>query len=131
KAAAGSIGRIAAVEIESAVLAALKTHQQQKGTDSALACIETLERVVVARDQLLLTTANTPDRDSWEIRIAWATKPKDSATSVEGNGTSEVARNEGLIQSIVRAHAWVQCLQGGAYDSIEQLAQASRIHPKV
>ena len=131
KAAAGSIGRIAAVEIESAVLAALKTHQQQKGSDSTFACIETLERVVVARDQLLLTTANTPDGDSREIRIAWATKPKDSATAVEGSGTSEVAHNEGLIQSIVRAHAWVQCLQGGAYDSIEQLAEASRIHPKV
>jgi hypothetical protein len=25
----------------------------------------------------------------------------------------------------------VQCLQGGAYDSIERLAEANRIHPKV
>jgi site-specific DNA recombinase len=131
KAAAGSIRRVAAAEIESAVLAALKVHQQQKVSDSAFACIETLERVVVARDQLLLTTANTPDRDSREIRIAWTTKPKDSATAVEGNGTSEVTHNEGLIQSIVRAHVWVQCLQGGAHDSVEQLAEANHLHPKV
>jgi DNA invertase Pin-like site-specific DNA recombinase len=130
KAAAGSIGRIAAAEIESAVLAALKTHEHA-GADSALAPIETLERVVVAPDQLVLTTAQNPDRDSREIKIAWAAKPKYSATTVEGSGTLEVAHTEGLIQAIVRAHVWLQCLQGGAYDSIEQLAEANGIHPKV
>jgi DNA invertase Pin-like site-specific DNA recombinase len=130
KAAAGSIGRIAAAEIETAVLAALK-HQQQKGFDSAFAPIETLERVIVSCDQLLLTTSNTTDRDSREIRIAWATRSKDSVTTVEGSGTSEAAHDEVLIQSIVRAHAWVRCLQGDTYHSIEQLAEASRIHPKV
>jgi DNA invertase Pin-like site-specific DNA recombinase len=131
KAAAGSIGRIAAAEIESAVLAALKTHQQQKGSDTTTAPIETLERVVVAHDRLLLTTANTPDRDSREIRIAWSRKAKDSANAVESSRASEVAHNEGLTQSIVRAHVWVHCLQDGACDSIEQLAEANRLHPKV
>ena len=48
-----------------------------------------------------------------------------------GNGASEVAHNEGLIQSIVRAHVWMRSLREGAYESIEQLAEANRIHPKV
>jgi site-specific DNA recombinase len=131
KAEAGSVGRIAAAEIESAVLAALKTHQLQERSDCASDPIETLERVVVARDRLLLTTVNIPGGDSRETSVTWSIKPKQSTATVEGSGTSEVAHNEGLIQSIVRAHVWVQCLLGGAYDSVEQLAEASHIHPKV
>jgi site-specific DNA recombinase len=50
---------------------------------------------------------------------------------MEDGNAPEVARNESLIQSIVRAHAWVHCLQEGAYESIEQLAEANRLHPKV
>jgi site-specific DNA recombinase len=131
KAEAGSVERIAAAEIESAVLTALKTHQQQNGSDSASVPIETLERVVVARDRLLVTTANTPDRDSREIRIAWSTKARDSAITVETSRASEVAHNESLIQSIVRAHVWLHCLQDGAHESVEQLADANGLHPKV
>src|SRR5439155_18524613 len=53
-----------------------------------------------------------------------------AGTVEDGNGP-EVARNESLIQTIIRAHAWVHCLQEGAYESIEQLAEANRLHPKV
>src|SRR6202166_4777785 len=71
KAAAGSIGRIAAVEIESAVLAALKTHQQQKGSDAPLG-IEQIRRVVVARGRLLIQLTGGPNEDGppQEIRIS-------------------------------------------------------------
>ncbi|MEI9924342.1 MAG: hypothetical protein WDN50_13165 [Bradyrhizobium sp.] len=50
---------------------------------------------------------------------------------LENDGGSETIRNEGLIQTIVRAHVWVQCLQDGTYGSIKQLAEASHLHPKV
>ena len=50
---------------------------------------------------------------------------------VEGNDESESAHNESLIQSIVRAHGWMRSLQDGAYGSIEQLAEANGLHPKV
>jgi site-specific DNA recombinase len=32
---------------------------------------------------------------------------------------------------MVRAHGWVRSLQDGTYQSIEQLAEASGLHPKV
>jgi site-specific DNA recombinase len=134
KADVGSAGRVPAAEIESAVLAALKTHQQQQGqSDSAPASIGDVERVVIARDYLLITTASAADGDgeNQEFRIAWSTKAKDAAAAVEDNVAPEVARNESLIQSIVRAHAWVDGLRDGAYESIEQLAEANRLHPKV
>jgi site-specific DNA recombinase len=133
KADVGSVGRIPAAEIESTVLAALKTLQQQVQSDSAPASIGDVDRVVIARDQLLITTAATADGDgpNQEFRIAWSTKAKDAAAAMEDDGVPEVARNESLIQSIVRAHAWVDCLRDGAYESIEQLAEENRLHPKV
>ena len=48
---------------------------------------------------------------------------------VESDG--EAAHNEGLIQSVVRSRAWIQSLQDGAYESIEILAEAIGLHPKV
>jgi site-specific DNA recombinase len=134
KADVGSVGRVPAAEIESAVLAALQTHHQQQGqSDGAPASIGDVQRIVIARDHLLITTAGTADGDgtNQEFRIAWSTKAKDAAAAMEDNGVPEVARNESLIQSIVRAHAWVDCLRDGTYESIEQVAEANRVHPKV
>jgi site-specific DNA recombinase len=130
KAAAGSIGRVAAVEIEDAVRAAHKAHQQKDGFDNPLS-IEQIERVVIARDRLLITAADTPDVVSREIRVAWSAKVKDTATITESDDVPDIARNDVLIQSIVRAHAWVHGLRDGAYGTIEQLAEANGLHPKV
>jgi hypothetical protein len=92
-----------------------------------------LVRVVVARDQLLITTAGTRSEDSTtkEIGIVWTTKTRDPAAKVEANAVPEGAHNEGLIQSIVRAHAWMHSLQEDTHKSIETLAEANRLHPKV
>lgn len=49
---------------------------------------------------------------------------------MEGNTMPRDAHNEGLIQSVVRSHAWMKSLQDGKYETIEQLAQANGLHPK-
>jgi site-specific DNA recombinase len=133
KADVGSVGRVPAAEIESTVLAALKTRQQHGQSDSAPASIGDVDRVVIARDHVLITTAGAADRDgaNQEFRIAWSTKTKDAAVAMEDNGVPEAARNESLIQSIVRAHTWMHGLREGTYDSIERLAEANGLHPKV
>jgi site-specific DNA recombinase len=133
KEASGSVSRIAATEIESAVLAALEADRKGRKSDNGLAAIEMLERVVVGRDQLQIKVAAGADADAagQEIRIARSTETRGTSTLLEGNSGSEGARNEGLIQSIVRAHVWVRNLQDGTYDSIEALAEANHLHPKV
>jgi site-specific DNA recombinase len=132
KAAAGSVGRVAAAEIEPVVLAALKTHQHGGSSDGPFAPIGTLQRVVLARDRLLITTVDTANGGGpTETTVGWAIKPKDAATAVEANDRSEATRNDALIQSIARAHAWVHCLREGVYGTIEQLAEANGLHPKV
>jgi DNA invertase Pin-like site-specific DNA recombinase len=130
KAAAGSVSRIPAAEIESAVLAALQPYQ---GRDGSANPVEMLEHVVVAHDQIHITIAGAADGDRApaKIKIAWSIKARDTATVVEGNDRSESAHNESLIQSIVRAHGWIHSLQDGTYESIEQLAEASSLHSKV
>ena len=131
KAAAGSISRMPAAEIENAVSAALRPLQTRDGSlDNP---IEMLERAVVSRDHILMTIAGTADGDgpSQKLKIARSIKAKDVATVVEGANEPESAHNEGLIQSIVRAHGWMRSLQDGAHQSIEQLAEANGLHPKV
>jgi site-specific DNA recombinase len=131
KAAAGSVSRAPAAEIERAILAALQPQQGRDG--SAANPVEMLQRVVITRDHLLITIAGAADCDGppQKIKIAWSIKATDTATVVEGNDGSESAHNESLIQSIVRAHGWMRSLHDGAYGSIEELAKASGLHPKV
>jgi DNA invertase Pin-like site-specific DNA recombinase len=127
KAAAGSVARVAAAEIEDAVLAALKTQQQAADACDA---IYVLERVVVARSRLLITMASG-DLPRQQIVIPWTAQQKNARSTIEGDGSPKDARNESLIQSVVRAHAWMHLLQDGTYGSIEELGDANNIHPKV
>jgi hypothetical protein len=48
----------------------------------------------------------------------------DSTATVEGNGEPG-AHNKGLIQSVVRAHVWIELLREGTHVSIEKLAEAT------
>jgi site-specific DNA recombinase len=66
-----------------------------------------------------------------EIKVAWSTKTKVSAPVLESDGTPDGSHNEALLQSIVRAHVWLHSLREGTYESIENLADANRMHPKV
>jgi len=50
---------------------------------------------------------------------------------VKNHQESDSAPNEGLVQSVVRAHAWMHSLRDGSYKSIESLAEANQLHPKV
>jgi site-specific DNA recombinase len=134
KAAAGSVARIAAAEIESAVLAALKSRQARGECDGRANPIEMLERVVVAPDRFVLTITDSGNAcnpvGTIETRIAWSTKVKDSANILKGDAADGV-HNGGLIQSIVRAHVWLRSLRDGTHESVEALAEAIHLHPKV
>ena len=50
---------------------------------------------------------------------------------MENGSENDASHNEGLIQSVVRAHAWKRALLDGKHDSVEMLAEANRLHPKV
>jgi site-specific DNA recombinase len=52
-------------------------------------------------------------------------------TEKNENCRAAIQVSHGLIQSIVRAHGWIHSLQDGTYGSIEELAEATGLHPKV
>jgi hypothetical protein len=123
---AGSVARVSAAEIEGAVLAGL---EQMPATEGAPTSIEEIERVVIAPDRLVLTKVGSSDDDGLnrEFKIEWSMKPRDAVPEVKNHQESESAPNEGLVQSVVRAHAWMHALRDGSYKSIEFLAEANRL----
>jgi site-specific DNA recombinase len=131
----GSVGRVSAAEIESAVLTAVQPHQGREEANNGLDPFGVVERVVVSRDQLMLTIAGSHGSNMegvpGDIKIRWSTKAKDAAATVQSDGAPDGSHNEALIQSIVRAHVWMHSLREGTYESIEDLADANRMHPKV
>jgi site-specific DNA recombinase len=130
----GSVGRVPAAEIERAVLTVLEANRKEGASDNTHDPIWKVERIVVARNQLEVRIhAGAADGGdiAQEIRSAWSPEARDPAAVVEGNAGSEGARNENLVQSVVRAHAWVHCLHNRTYESVEALAEADRLHPKV
>lgn len=50
---------------------------------------------------------------------------------METEGESVGANNEVLVRAIVRAHAWKLSLLRGAHGSVEKLAEADGLHPKI
>ena len=133
KTEAGSVGRVPAIEIERTVIGALKARGPKEDSDYGPVSIGSLERVVVTSDELIITIASTARGDgaTQEIRVAWTSKPKGVASVVECKSATESSPNQSLIQSIVRAHVWTQRLRDGTFESIEALAEANRLHPKV
>lgn len=130
KAGAGSVGRVSAAQVENAVLSALASQQQAGSFDDAPLDIERVQRIVIARDHLLIGLSGSEEDDSKrKIRIPWSSQPTNNAV-VRENAPDGV-RNEGLIQAIVRANAWLQQLADGKHQSVEELAEANSIHPKV
>jgi site-specific DNA recombinase len=128
KAQAGSVGRIPATEIETIILTALKSHQGREEANNGHDPFAVVERVVVARDHLLLTIASSDATDlngaTPEIRITWSPKMAGQLPAVGSDDVQQGTHNEVLVQSVVRAHAWVQSFRDGTYESVEILAEA-------
>ena len=66
-----------------------------------------------------------------EIGIAWSPKTADPVPAIRSDDVQLGTHNEVLVQSVVRAHSWVRSLRDGRYQSVENLAEANCLHPKV
>jgi hypothetical protein len=63
------------------------------------------------------------------FEIPWIPNAKPDVTRIE---LTEIGRpDQKLVQSVVRAHAWVRELSNGTHRSIESLAAAIKLSPKV
>ena len=62
------------------------------------------------------------------LEIPWTPKPKGAAQVIS---PSVAMIDQKLVKSIIRAHAWLDDLFSGRQASIEDLAAAADLHPKV
>jgi DNA invertase Pin-like site-specific DNA recombinase len=134
----GSVGRVSAQEVEDAVVAAVREQIDARGQKSldGLDPIQSIQRVTIARDQVQITFhpsdgSFNAEGKSTEIKIPWRSKSAATVATAQINGEVDAAPNEALAQSIVRAHVWLQSLRDGTHQSIDTLADANGLHPKV
>ncbi|MBR1153969.1 recombinase family protein [Bradyrhizobium sp. JYMT SZCCT0428] len=120
---AGSVTRISAPEIEGLIETALSENLQLP-RDKLLEQAETIT-VSNSRIRLVLNPSKGKRRS---IDIPWNPKPKGST---EVNTPPAAKIDEKLVKSIIRAHAWLEDLSSGRQASIEALAAATDLHPKV
>jgi DNA invertase Pin-like site-specific DNA recombinase len=123
KAKAGSITRISAPEIEGLVEAAL-SERLEAPRDEMLAQVE---RITVSEGRVHLVL-NQPKGKRGSIEIPWTTKAKGTA---QVSAPPETKVDQKLVKSIIRAHAWLDALSSGRHASIESLATAAELHPKI
>ena len=92
--------------------------------------VKRIERVVIGKSLVRITVKSEDQADSSSansLEIPWD-PTKACRTHVP---PSDGAPDQKLLQAIVRAHAWLADLQSGRFSTIEELATAAKIHPKV
>jgi site-specific DNA recombinase len=128
---AGSVRRISAPEIEGMVENAARRYsgEQDVSTEN---WTDRIERVVITRTSIQVSFRINDAIDSSSAQttdIPWT--PKDTHQARVSSPPPDGQPDQKLLQSIVRAHAWLTDLSNGRYTSVEDLAEAAHLHPKV
>ena len=130
KDAAGSVARVAAQEIECAVENAIRQNLKRQDL-SKDAIVNSVESVVVQANHIVIGL-NSGDREgvsTLTFELPWARERPNRADV--SPSVSDRKPDQKFLQAVVRAHAWLTELISGRYGSVEELAKAMRIHPKV
>ena len=102
---------------------------QQIGLTTRQLIDEFVARVAVRSNQLTITlkTISAP------IELPWTPLKKRDLAQIEQDPANEDRRapNPQLVQALVHAHVSVESLYDGTYASVEDLARAAGLHPKV
>lgn len=132
KAAAGSVSRVAAQQIEDLVIAKLKEQLQfGPGTPVDVVC-DSLERVTMSTEVTTVIArapGSPPDALTLTIEIPW--QPPSRNKSILPPDDDATQSDPKLLHALVRAHAWLQALIANQYTSVEALAQSVGLHPKI
>jgi site-specific DNA recombinase len=128
-----SVRRVSAPEIETLIETAIRESlgQDEQLTD-ANSLFERIERVTLKPtciEVIADVSKNTRITDVRTLEIPWMPEAKPDAIGIE---LTEIGKpDQKLVQSIVRAHAWLRRLSNGTHSSIESLAAAVKLNPKV
>ncbi|MCX7309512.1 MAG: recombinase family protein [Afipia sp.] len=131
KTEAGSLSRISAIDLEGAVLKAVRASQPIDAQLSDAALIEPgIERVIVSKTKIVIRLQASPDVEKPELTIPWSV-PASSLVSIEHPYAGNREPDPKLVRALARAHARVQDLTSGRFKTIEALAMSEKTHPKM
>lgn len=129
KDAAGSVTRVPAKEIEGTILAELRKLNPSTDARSDHALIDTVERVTIHRDGLLLFTGpNDGRKPSKPKEVMWSKAQPSKAVVAAVPDRAEIDLQ---TAQLIRAKAWLELLTSGQQESVEHLARFVHLHPKV
>jgi DNA invertase Pin-like site-specific DNA recombinase len=132
KDAAGSVTRISAQEIEKIVEDSILERINGAGTPASReSVLERVERAAVKARSIEVTAMTGDEADSAmkTFEIPWSPTDKTASAQI---GQDQIGKpDQKLLQSIVRARAWLHELSTRKHTSIESLAAAAKLHPKV
>ena len=128
KSQAGSIARIAARELETKVLGAVR-ERVDIGNESSTQreLLERfVERVALKAESVMIRLKDQSPPIALPLMV---TKPG-AAVHIENN-SDRIRPDPQLVHAVVRSHIWLKWLRDGTYETIEELAQNIKLHPKV
>ncbi len=139
---AGTVGRVSAISIETAVAATLRNALKaaQDTADADLLqhhliraelktdCIA-LRFARAAMDQAADASHHENAEQPETLQVAWQAK-NGPASPQPDNADKLQQPNQATLQAITRAHRWIHALSTGEFDSIEALAENIQLHPR-
>ncbi|QIG98088.1 recombinase family protein [Bradyrhizobium sp. 6(2017)] len=123
---AGSVTRVSAPEIEALVEQAIRERLPNKDMP-VNAIMSLIDRAVIRDGSLDLTFVEESSIEA--IKIPWTKRQAGSTHIVPGSSAKEP--DQKVLQSLARVHAWQRDLASGRFASVEDLAVAAGLHPKV
>lgn len=131
KSEVGSLARISATELESAVVTAVRDNNPDAVQLSATEVIETgVERVTVSKNKIVVAISLQSTVDARELAISWETFPKNT-TTIKHRDADDRKPDQKFVGALARAHTRMRKLLDGRVESLESLAKAEGIHPKM
>jgi site-specific DNA recombinase len=136
KAHAGAASRIpAAADFEAAVIKAIRKKVGDLNSGSDQKPIQIIEsqvsRVVLKENQAVSTLKASDGENPTVIEIPWTKEQRHYLSPNNVRAETECPPTPLDAQALVRAQTWPKLLSDGSYDSVEDLAKAINLHPKV
>jgi len=128
KSRAGSIARVAARDLEAKVLNVVRDRGNADSEDlTQRELLERfVERIALKEQNVAITFKGQPQ----PIDVPWMVRKNSPAALIEIK-SGEIKLNPQLVHAVVRSHIWLRWLRDGTYKTIEELAQNTKLHPKV
>jgi site-specific DNA recombinase len=128
------VRRVSASEIESVIETAIRERMEHSESEQSIETkfiFEQIDRAVLKATcvEVTVDSTNHVGTDINTFEIPWMPSKKSDVSGVELITAGKI--DQKLVQSIVRAHAWLRELTNGKHASIEGLALLVKVNPKV